>query len=66
MKSLKGMKNNFSSFENKKLSNLESIKGGLADAGTNLCSEPTQAAENCSDCKYYKDSGKIVTVTVCW
>lgn len=65
MKSLKGMKNNFSSFENKKLSSLESIKGGLAEAGTVISSTPTQAPEGCSDCTNLTDSGKTITITIC-
>ena len=65
MKSLKGMKNNFSSFENKKLSNLGSIKGGLAEAGTVISSSPTQAPEGCSECTNLTDSGKKVTITIC-
>lgn len=65
MKSLKGMKNNFSSFENKKLNSLNSVKGGLAEAGTIVSSSPTQAPEGCTDCTNLHDSGKKVTITVC-
>lgn len=32
MKKLKGMKNNFSLLENKKLENLQSVKGGFASS----------------------------------
>lgn len=51
MKKLKGMKGNFSSLENKKLSNLKFIKGGESNR-----SAPSFAVgADCSDTDYYTD-----------
>lgn len=57
MKKLTGMKKNFSSLENKKLSNPGSINGGTGGTETNeRWSEPTCNPQTyCSDYHYYKD-----------
>ncbi|GEN70586.1 TIGR04139 family peptide modification target [Chryseobacterium lathyri] len=60
MKKLNGMKN-FSSLENKKLKNLQSIQGGDDSART---SSQTECGNNCSDTTYYKDGVKTMTLTV--
>ncbi|MFS4472124.1 TIGR04139 family peptide modification target [Chryseobacterium sp. T20] len=62
MKKLNGMKRDFSSLENKKLKNLQVIKGG---EGTNVrTSEATICGNNCSDTNYFKDGVKTMTLTV--
>lgn len=61
MKKLQGMKNGFSSLENKKLKNLQSIHGGDDSART---SSQTECGNNCSDTAYYKDGVKTMTLTV--
>lgn len=51
MKKLTGMKRDFSSLENKKLSNLKLIKGGES----NRSSPSNAAGADCSDTDYYTD-----------
>ncbi|REC77615.1 grasp-with-spasm system A modified peptide [Chryseobacterium elymi] len=60
MKKLNGMKN-FSSLENKKLKNLQSITGGDDTART---SNQTICGNNCSDTEYYKDGTKTMTLYI--
>lgn len=60
MKKLNGMKN-FSSLENKKLKNLQSIHGGDDSART---SSQTECGSNCSDTAYYKDGVKTMTLFI--
>ncbi|MCW3159931.1 grasp-with-spasm system A modified peptide [Chryseobacterium oryctis] len=52
MKKLKGMKSNFSSLENKKLENLQSVKGGSASSRKS----PSNAG-GAVDQDYYTDDG---------
>ncbi|PQA96812.1 hypothetical protein B0A69_01725 [Chryseobacterium shigense] len=61
MKKLQGMKNGFSSLENKELKNLQAIRGGDDSART---SESTACGNNCSDTAYYKDGKKTMTLVV--
>lgn len=61
MKKLQGMKNGFSSLENKELKNLQAIRGG---DDTSRTSEPTACGSNCSDTAYYKDGKKTMTLFV--
>lgn len=51
MKKLKGMKNNFSSLENKKLVNLGSIQGGQSSRSA----ASNAVGADCSDSDYYTD-----------
>lgn len=51
MKKLKGMKNNFSSLENKKLVNLGSIQGGQSSRSA----ASNAVGGDCSDTDYYND-----------
>jgi len=52
MKTLKGMKKNFSSLENKRLENMGVVRGGESTR-----SSPSQAVgENCSDTDYHTDA----------
>lgn len=64
MKTLKGLKNSISSFENNKLSNLELVVGGLAmgDYPTVVSSTPTECGANCADRTETLDSGKKRTL----
>lgn len=55
MKKLKGLKKLFSSFENKKLKNADSIFGGLAMATTDMWSQSSTSQWNCSDIDTYVD-----------
>ena len=65
MKKLKGMKNSISSFENKILLNLESIQGGNSYGATeSRPREETQVAGPAVDYNVFKDSGKVVVITV--
>lgn len=61
MKKLQGMKNGFSSLENKELQNLQSIRGGGDTART---SSQTECGSNCSDTAYYKDGVKTMTLYI--
>ena len=63
MKSLKGMKNTISSFENNRLSNLVNVNGGLADYPTVVSSTSTECGSNCADRTECLDSGKSRTIT---
>ena len=65
MKTLKGLKNSISSFENNKLANLETINGGLAQETTIVSSTATEPSANCSDRTDNLDSGKSRTITIC-
>ncbi|SHG71733.1 TIGR04139 family peptide modification target [Chryseobacterium sp. OV279] len=60
MKKLNGMKN-FSSLENKKLKDMQSIHGGDDSARS---SEQTACGSNCSDTAYYKDGKKTMTLSI--
>lgn len=55
MKKLQGMKNNFSSFENKKLSNLASILGGTGAPTNETWTRPSTDEWNCADIDHYVD-----------
>lgn len=55
MKKLTGMKNNFSSLENKKLSDLKSILGGGASSYSIKCNLVN--SDGCTDTDYYNDDG---------
>ncbi|MGK6343708.1 TIGR04139 family peptide modification target [Chryseobacterium sp. DT-3] len=61
MKKLQGMKNGFSSLENKKMNNLGTIIGG---SETSRTSSQTLCGNNCSDTEYYKDGVKTMTLTI--
>lgn len=61
MKKLTGMKKNFSSLENKKLQNLQSILGGQE---TNNYSYVMTESANCSDKETYRDGKRTMTLTV--
>ncbi|KFF07971.1 TIGR04139 family peptide modification target [Chryseobacterium luteum] len=61
MKKLQGMKNGFSSLENKKMNNLGTITGG---SGTSRTSNQTLCGPNCSDTEYYKDGAKTMTLYI--
>lgn len=54
MKKLTGMKKNFSSLENKKLSNMASINGGLSQASNDTWSNGT-CDSGCEDVYIYVD-----------
>ncbi|WP_294207486.1 TIGR04139 family peptide modification target [uncultured Chryseobacterium sp.] len=56
MKKLQGMKKNFSSLENKKLADLESISGGsTGDPSNNHWSQASVNEYNCADIDTYVD-----------
>ncbi|PVV49958.1 MULTISPECIES: TIGR04139 family peptide modification target [unclassified Chryseobacterium] len=55
MKKLKGMKKDFSSLENKKLKNLDSIFGGFPGFTTDFWSQSSISQWNCSDIDTYVD-----------
>ncbi|MEG0928548.1 MULTISPECIES: TIGR04139 family peptide modification target [Chryseobacterium] len=61
MKKLIGMKRNFSSLENKKMKNLQMIKGG-ADSSVNYV--VTNHGE-CYDKETYIDHERISTLEIC-
>lgn len=67
MKKLTGMKKNFSSLENKKLSNPSSIVGGFAEPTNDQRTEAT-CTQNCADTKYLVDGvsrGTTMTTSDC-
>ncbi|MDQ0065899.1 TIGR04139 family peptide modification target [Chryseobacterium lathyri] len=61
MKKLQGMKNGFSSLENKQLKDLQSIRGGDDSART---SSQSSSGSNSSDTVYYKDGIKTMTLVI--
>ncbi|MCT2407030.1 grasp-with-spasm system A modified peptide [Chryseobacterium antibioticum] len=66
MKKLQGMKNDFSSLENKKLSNLSSITGGRAETNIRTTSEtgPNGQPGNTGDTAVCNDGKQVGTITV--
>ncbi|WBV56444.1 grasp-with-spasm system A modified peptide [Chryseobacterium daecheongense] len=59
MKKLKGLKKLFSSFENKKLKNADSIFGGLGAPTNEYFSQASTSQWNCSDIDTYVDGVHI-------
>ncbi|MGG5209950.1 hypothetical protein ACQWU4_13555 [Chryseobacterium sp. MIQD13] len=67
MKKLQGMKNGFSSLENKKLSNPGNIFGGrLAESNVRTTQETAASgnAGNTGDTQMYNDGVLVATITV--
>ncbi|MBB6368970.1 hypothetical protein [Chryseobacterium shigense] len=68
MKKLQGMKNGFSSLENKKLSNPGNIVGGKHDAESNLRTTQETAPNgnegNTGDTRMYNDGVLVATLTI--
>jgi putative peptide modification target (TIGR04139 family) len=68
MKKLEGLKKDFSSFENNRLSNLEIFKGGLTAQDPYTECKPqcdTCGADGCVDTRHYLDNGKIWDIGNC-
>lgn len=53
-KKLTGLKNGFSSFENKKLKDLKDVRGGVSAASSYRVA-PNACGSDCSDTDYYTD-----------
>ncbi|AZA46886.1 hypothetical protein EG346_01030 [Chryseobacterium carnipullorum] len=66
MKKLQGMKNGFSSLENKKLNNPGNITGGRAETSIRTTSEtgPNGNAGNTGDTAICNDGKHVATITV--
>lgn len=66
MKTLKGLKNSISSFENKKLANLELVSGGLSQYATETRprTESTPSSPDNAEYTCYMDNGKTKTIEI--
>ncbi len=62
MKSLKGLKNTISSYENEKLSDLANVNGGKAQGSTVVKSTNTTCGNGCVDRDEEMDSGKTRSI----
>ncbi|MDQ1096452.1 MULTISPECIES: TIGR04139 family peptide modification target [Chryseobacterium] len=64
MKKLTGMKNNFSSLENKRLQNLNKILGGQVDGGATAINYVETNKGDCPDKETWKDHKLVNTLIV--
>lgn len=60
MKKLIGIKNDFSSFENKEMKNLQTIVGGRAAESQKSVESNVPSCEGGSECDKYTDGGRYL------